>query len=117
MNVPGLLAALHRAVQDRTYFAQLVISDQSQHVLKARLYVSPNLFVQVYRNDRFDTTNLVLVHDDRRIFGRDQLSGDWHRHPADDPAIHDASAEGQRSVSLDEFLDEVEAVLSSLGLP
>lgn len=61
-------------------FAQLVISDQSQNVLKARLYLAPNLFVQVYRNDRFDTTNLVLVHNDRRVFGRDQLSGQWHRH-------------------------------------
>jgi hypothetical protein len=73
--------------------------------------------VQVYRNDRFDTTNLVLVHNDRRIFGRDRLSGRWHRHPVHDPTSHDTSAEGQRGVSLDEFLDEVEAVLSSLGLP
>jgi hypothetical protein len=117
MNVSTLLAALHQAVRDRAYFTQLVVSDQSQNVLKARLYLAPNLFVQVYRNDRFDTTNLVVVHNDRRIFGRDQLSSRWHRHPVDDPASHDFGPEGQRGVDLREFLDEVESVLTSLGLP
>lgn len=117
MNVPTLLAALHQSVRDRAYFTQLVISDQSQNVLKARLYLAPNLFVQVYRNDRFDTTNLVLVHNDRRVFARDQLSGQWHRHSVSDPTSHDFSVEGQRAVILTEFLDEVEAVLASLDLP
>lgn len=117
MNVPALLAALHQAVQQRAYFTQLVLLDQSRSVVKARLYVSPSLFVQVYRNDRFDTTNLVLVHNDRRIFGRDQLDGGWHRHPVDDPGRHDFSEEGLRNTSLSEFLDEVEAILSDLGLP
>lgn len=117
MNVPTLLTALHQAVRDRAYFTQLVISDQSRSVLKARLYISPSLFVQIYRNDRFDTTNLVLIHNERRIFGRDQLSGEWHRHPVNDPASHDVSDEGQRGVPLEEFLDEIEAILSDLGLP
>lgn len=117
MNVSTLLTALHQAARDRAYFTQLVITDQSQSMLKARLYLSPNLFVQVYRNDRFNTTNLVLVHNDRRVFGRDQLSGQWHRHAANDPAAHDYSEEGRRSVILTEFLDEVETVLASLDLP
>ena len=117
MNVPSLFAALHQAVQQRAYFTQLVILDQSRSVLKARLYLSPSLFVQVYRNDRFDTTNLALVHNDHRIFARDQLGGNWHRHPVDDPTAHDFSEEGMRDVSLNEFLDEVEAILSELGLP
>jgi hypothetical protein len=117
MNVPALFAALHQAVQQRAYFTQLVILDQSRSVLKARLYLSPGLFIQVYRNDRFDTTNLVLIHNDRRIFGRDELGNQWHRHPVHDPAAHDVSNEGQRSVTLEEFLDEAEAILSNLELP
>lgn len=117
MSVPALFTALHLAVQQRAYLTQLVILDQSRSVLKARLYLSPGLFVQVYRNDRFGTTNLVLVHNDPRIFGRDQLGGNWHRHPVDDPAGHDFSEEGLRAVSLSEVLDEVEAILSQLGLP
>lgn len=117
MNVPALFATLHQAVQQRAYFTRLVALDQSRSVLKARLYLSLGLFVQVYRNDQFDTTNLVLVHNGRRVYGRDQLGGSWHRHPIDDPAGHDFSEEGGRSVSLSEFLDEVEAILSELELP
>lgn len=90
-----------------------VLSYQKQ----ARLYLSPSLFVQVYRNDRFDTTNLALIHNNRRIFGRDELRNGWHRHPSHDPAVHDVSTEGRRDVTLVEFLDEAEAVLSELGLP
>lgn len=117
MNVPTLLVALHQAVRDRAYFTQLLISDQSQNLLKARLFLSSNLFVQVYRNDRFETTNFVLIHNDSRVFARDQLGSKWHRHPASDPSAHDFGLEGQRSVTLAEFLDEVEVVLASLGLP
>jgi hypothetical protein len=72
MNVPALFTALHLAVQQRAYLTQLVILDQSRSVLKARLYLSPGLFVQVYRNDRFDATNLVLVYGGRRLYARDQ---------------------------------------------
>lgn len=117
MNVQSLLEMLHQAVQDRAYFTQLVISDESRSVIKARLYLSPSLFVQAYRNDRFETTNFALIHNDRRIYGRDELSNEWHRHPEHDPAEHDVSAEGRREVTLVEFLDEVEAILSELGLP
>lgn len=117
MNASSLLATLHQAVQERVYFTHLVILDQSWNMLKARLYLAPNLFVQVYRNDRFDTTNLVVIHNDQRIFGRDQLGGQWHRHPAEDPASHDTGPEGRLEVTLNRFLDEVETVLANLGLP
>lgn len=82
-----------------------------------RLYVHPDLFVQIYRNDRFDTTNLVLLHNGKRVFARDQLGGAWHRHAPAEPETHDKSSEGRRSVTLAQFLDEVEDVLSGLDLP
>ncbi|MBN1887775.1 MAG: hypothetical protein JW850_07280, partial [Thermoflexales bacterium] len=72
---------------------------------------------QVYRNDRFDTTNLALIHNGQRIYARDQLGGRWHRHTVAAPCQHDATIEGCRAVTLSEFLDEVETVLAALGLP
>lgn len=117
MNVSELLDALHTAVAKRAYIDRLVILDQSQSLIKARLLISPDLFVQAYRNDRFDTTNLVLIHNNVRLYARDQLGGQWHRHSADDPDHHDNSADGQKSVSLSEFLDEVETVLAARNLP
>ena len=79
--------------------------------------ISPDLFVQVYRNDLYDTTNLVVLYGGRRLYARDQLGGRWHRHTAEAPDVHDTSADGSRAVELAEFLDEAEAVLAAMGLP
>ena len=117
MNVGQLLSALHREARSRAYIRRLDVLDQSQTLLKARLYISPGLFVQVYRNDRFDTTNLALIHNGQRIYARDHLGGIWHRHTVAAPDLHDTSTEGRHPVDLSRFLDEVEAVLTTMGLP
>jgi hypothetical protein len=117
MNITDLLLALHREASNRVYIRRLDLIDQSSTLLKARLYVSPDLFVQIYRNERFDTTNLVLIHNGQRIYGRDQIDGVWHRHPVAAPHLHDTSSEGRQPVDLPEFLDEVEDVLVKLSLP
>ncbi len=117
MNVATLFSDLHHEFRSRAYFLRLDVLDQSRTMLKARLHISPDLFVQVYRNDRFETTNFVLIYGGRRLYGRDQLGGVWHRHRVADPEAHDSSPEGRRSVELSEFLDEVESVLATLGLP
>ena len=117
MNVERLFDALGREAQSRAYILRLDILDHSRNMLKARLVISPDLFVQVYRNDLYDTTNLVVLYGGRRIYARDQLGGRWHRHTAEEPDLHDTSADGSRSVELAEFLDEVEAVLAEMGLP
>ena len=86
-------------------------------MLKARLYVTATLFVQVYRNDQYNTTNLVLLYEGQRLYARDQLDGVWHRHPASNPQQHDHSADGRRAVSLAEFLTKVEVILAARDLP
>lgn len=117
MNVTDLLKALHSEARRRAYVERLVVLDHSSSLLKARLYISVDLFIQVYRNDRFDTTNLVLMHNEQRVYARDQLGGVWHRHTAAAPQAHDTSAAGREAVSLAEFLNEAEDVLAALGLP
>ncbi len=117
MNVGDWLSVLHQEAQSRAYLSRLVVLDQSASLVKARLYIAADLFVQVYRNDRFDTTNLVLMHNEQRLYARDQLAGAWHRHTLTAPESHDTSADGRRPVSLAGFLDEVEDVLAALGLP
>lgn len=117
MNVADFLAKIPSEVQRRSYIRRLEILEQTPSLVKARLIISPDLFIQVYRNDRFDSTNLALIHNQRRIFDRDQLGGSWHRHTALEPEDHDRSAEGRLAVTLADFLNEVEAVLVELGLP
>ena len=86
-------------------------------MVKARLVITPHLFVQVYRNDRFDTTNFALIHNDKRMYARDQLAGKWHRHPVNRPEIHYRRDEYRQTVSLAEFLNEVEDILAKVNLP
>lgn len=117
MNAAQLLFALQREARNRAYLRRLEVLDDSQSMLKARLHISTGLFVQVYQNDRLATTNLVLIYNGQRLYARDQLDGVWHRHTAAAPDLHDTSAEGRRQVELSEFLNEVEAVLTTMGLP
>jgi hypothetical protein len=117
MSVADLVIALRQESEGRAYVTRLDVLDQTVNIVKARLYMSSNLFVQVYRNDRFDTTNLALIHNGQRLYARDQLGGVWHRHTVTAPHLHDTSVEGCRSVNLSEFLDEVETVLAAMDLP
>ncbi len=117
MRVADLLTALHQEIERRAYLSRLEMLDQSVTLLKARLYVSPNLFVQIYRNDQFDTTNLALIHNGERIYARDQLGGIWHLHTAVAPHLHDTSDEGRQAINLFEFLNEVESILARMELP
>jgi hypothetical protein len=117
MSVADLVTALRQEAENRAYVTRVDVLDQTANVVKARLYISSALFVQVYRNDRFNTTNLALIHNGQRIYARDQLGGAWHRHTIVAPQVHDTSTEGCRPVNLSEFLDEVEAVLAAMDLP
>lgn len=58
MSVVFWLDALHREAGSRAYITRLEILDQSQTMLKARLYISPDLFVQVYRYRPFQVVAL-----------------------------------------------------------
>jgi hypothetical protein len=117
MNVAQLSASLQNEAIRRGYVRRVEVLDHSVSLIKARLHIAPDLFIQVYRNDRFDTTNFVLIHNAQRLYGRDQVCGTWHRHTVAQPAAHDASPEGRRAIDLPEFLDEVESILAALSLP
>jgi hypothetical protein len=117
MKVIDLQTALQVEFKRRKYFSDLIVLEQTVSLIKARLHISADLFVQIYRNDKFQTTNLALIHNGQRLFARDELDGNWHRHIHTRPEEHDISSEGCKAVTLAEFLDEVEQVLATLDLP
>lgn len=117
MNVSDLLVTLRQEKALRVYIRRVDLLEQTQSLLKALLRIAPELFIQVYRNDQFDTLNLVLIYNGQRLYGRDRLGGVWHRHDITAPDQHDKSPEGQRPLTLPEFLDEVETILAEKGLP
>lgn len=90
--------------------------DKTDYTIKMRLHVGPDCFVQIYVNVDKQLVNYALLLHRARIFGRDCDGGSWHRHPARSPDQHDVSPEGQRAVSLSEFLEEALQVLQNQNL-
>lgn len=109
-DTASILAAL-RNLADDPLFIRIEILDLTRNLIKARQYLRQDLFIQVYRNDRSQVTNLLIVLEGQRVFARDQIRGIWHRHPFENPAEHDTSPEGQRAVTFLEFIEEARQLL------
>lgn len=56
MKAEELPAILGKELERRRYFIRLDVIEQTLSLVKIRLYISPDLFVQIYRNDRYQTT-------------------------------------------------------------
>ena len=48
---------------------------------------------------------------ENRLYGRDCVGGDWHRHSFENPQAHDTIDDGANEVTPEEFLDEVFEIL------
>ena len=88
----------------------------TKNTVKVRLSIRENLYIDLYFNQRYNTTNYTLILDEERIYGRDCYDGEWHLHPYEDPGKHDMSENGKRSLNIEEFVDEVEEILAKLSL-
>jgi hypothetical protein len=53
-------------------------------VIKLRVELNRNRFIDVFFNSRNGRTDLAVVEGGQRVFGYDNLGG-WHRHPFDSP--------------------------------
>lgn len=98
------------------FVRNVVTLDKTGNTVKLRLHISPACFVQVYTNVRKGLLSYVLVLHQTRIYGRDNDGAGWHRHRHSDPGGHDAGEDGVRPVSLAEFLDEVQQILTAEGV-
>ena len=116
MNTSQTLFEELKVIRDSPLVDVVQILDLGRYTFKARIYIWSDLFVQVYRNHTYDTTNFALILGSKRIYGRDELSGEWHRHPLEDPSLHDTGEEGRKEVNLMEFWREVEEGLVKLKL-
>lgn len=73
-------------------------------VLKTRIFLSINGFVDVYYNPGNGTCSFTLVQENQRIYGADNAFIGWHVHPFGNPDEHRPCGE----VTLREFLAAVE---------
>ena len=92
-------------------FQRLDILDITSSVVKARLVIKPDLFIQIYENVRRPKCSYALIVGNHRFYGRDMIEDVWHKHPAENPAIHDDSEETSRSSNIMDFVEEVKEIL------
>lgn len=88
MDVELFLSSLLDALADRP-FVRSVDLETEAIVLRGRVLLEQDRFLQVYFNEETGTTAIALIEDEQRIWGvdYDDLRG-WHVHPVDDPDQH-----------------------------
>jgi hypothetical protein len=84
----------------------LKVIEKTRSILKARLYFSEELFVQIYINIKKPKRSYTLILNDRRIFGKDYIYGQWHIHSYENPDEHDFSDFAKKEISIEEFIQE-----------
>ena len=97
-------------------FQKLDILDISSSVLKARLMIRADIYIQIYENVRRPKCSYTLIVGNNRFYGRDMREGFWHRHAVDNPEIHDDSEDASTSISAFDFVEEVKEILIQKNL-
>ena len=97
-------------------FQKLDILDITSSVLKARLMIRADIYIQIYENVRRPKCSYTLIVGNNRFYGRDMRVDSWHRHSVDNPEIHDDSEDASTSISVLDFVEEVKEILIQKNL-
>ncbi|PIS28165.1 hypothetical protein COT42_08800 [Candidatus Saganbacteria bacterium CG08_land_8_20_14_0_20_45_16] len=98
------------------YYKEFEVLANETNLIKFRLYIHKDLFVQIYHNENSAISSFALVSVTNRIFGRDKIGKRWHRHPTGNSSFHDDSPKGNKSTNIKKFLAEVNQILKELKL-
>ena len=71
-----------------SFFDRVEIIHETNSILKARIFVNPFLFIQIYNNSKMIKQSFTLILENNRIFGWDYYKNSWHYHPFDNPELH-----------------------------
>ncbi len=83
MKLADFIVALEKAVSK--YSLKLRVLIKTDNAVKARIDISDNIYVQFYFHQISGTSKYVLVGWNNRLYGRDCVCGNWHRHPFENP--------------------------------
>lgn len=111
MTVDDFESEARQVAAEWAFIQSVETVDKTDHALKLRLHVDGECFVQVYANVQKSVYSFTFVLNRARIYGRDSEGGDWHRHPYGSPDSHDHTPEGQKAVTLTQFLREAQQIL------
>ncbi|MFZ1708203.1 MAG: hypothetical protein WAW20_06350 [Anaerolineae bacterium] len=109
-----LFALRHEAEEavDRLWFIGAFEEvDRTDISLSTRLHIRPGIFVQMFYGAKSGSLYLALIEGERRLFGIDRESGEWHLHPYGAVERHEPLPQGLEPKPLLEFLARVEDLL------
>ncbi|KPA10448.1 hypothetical protein MHK_009345 [Candidatus Magnetomorum sp. HK-1] len=78
--------------------------EKTQSILKARLLIEKNAFIQIYVNARKNKISYTLIINNQRTYSKDCIYGVWHMHPFKEPHFHDTSEIGKNPISVTDFV-------------
>lgn len=92
MDVAAFLSTLLHALADLPFVRSVDLRTEA-FVVKGRVFLEKDRFLQVYFNEQTGTTAFALIEDEQRLWGidYDALRG-WHVHPLDRPEAHRETA-------------------------
>lgn len=110
-NIEDLLFEAQESL-DRIWFVQTAdVVERTNATISIRLHIQPELFIQVFMGQLSNSLYFALIEGNRRIFGIDRESGEWHMHPYENPHEHKPLEEGLEPKPLLRFLSRVELLL------
>ncbi|MEK9148785.1 MAG: hypothetical protein AAB267_01920, partial [Candidatus Desantisbacteria bacterium] len=59
-----------------------------------------------------NNTSFTLIFEDERLYARDEINGNWHRHSLENPDFHNGTPDGSKEVNLSEFYRESLEILA-----
>ncbi len=88
MDVNQFLQQLLEELSQLSFVKNLDLNTEV-FVIKGRVFLENNFFLQVYFNAQTETTAFALIKEDKRAWGIDfdSIRG-WHLHPVENPDDH-----------------------------
>jgi len=107
MDVRSFASELLRALATVEAIERVVLQSEGP-VVKGRAYVTAEMFLEFYFNEKTGTMAFALIRDRDRVWGidRDNIRG-WHLHPLENPMEH---VEIEK-ISVSEIVERLRAVL------
>ena len=104
-------AETHEALAKVWFVQSIEEIDRTNHTLSLRLWIRADLFVDVFLGELSGSLYLALIYGQRRVFGIDRESGEWHLHPFASPHRHEPLPGGLEPKPLLRLLAQVETIL------
>ncbi len=110
-DIADLLSEVREATDQTWFIGGTDVTERSGSTVSLRLHIRADLFIHVFMGESSGSLYFALIEMDQRIFGIDRECGEWHRHPYENPHIHEPMEQGLEPKPLLKFLSRVEKLL------